>query len=105
MILKAFSLFDSKADVFMPPFFCGTVGQATRSVIEAAADQRSTLGKYPQDFALFELGEFEDATGELVAFNKLNHGLVSQLLVAAIRAHRAANPELPLEPAGTQSAA
>lgn len=97
MIVKAFSLFDYKADIYMPPFYAGTLGQAVRSVVEAAADQRSTLGRYPQDFALMELGEFNDVTGELVSCNRQNHGHVSQLLAAAIREHQAANPQLPLE--------
>lgn len=95
MIVKAFSLFDLKADLFMPPFYSGTLGQAVRSVIEAAADQRTTLGRYPQDFSLMEVGEFDDVTGELTPVKKHNHGLVSQLLAAALREQRSANPELP----------
>lgn len=97
MIVKAFSLFDYKADIYMPPFYCGTLGQAVRSVVEAAADNRSTLGRYPQDFALMEIGQFDDVTGELLACNKHNHGMVSQLLNAAIREHQANNPQVPLE--------
>lgn len=96
MITKAFSLYDSKADIYMPPFFCGTVGQAIRSVVEAAADGRTTLGRYPQDFSLMELGSFDDVTGSLTPERVHNHGQVSQLLAAAFRAHREANPELPL---------
>lgn len=105
MILKAFSLFDSKADIYMPPFFCGTLGQAVRAVVEAAQDPRSTLGRYPADFDLMELGEFNDVNGELISANRRNHGPVSQHLAAMQRAYSARNPELPLEAAGTESQA
>lgn len=102
MIYRAFSLFDLKADLYMPPFYAGQLGQAVRSVIEAAADTRTTLGRYPQDFSLMELGEFDDVTGQLTPGRIHNHGLVSQLLAAAVREHRSANPELPL---GTETPA
>lgn len=96
MMLKAFSLFDYKADVYSPPFFVSTLGQAVRSVIEAAGDARTTIGRYPQDFALREIGEFNPVTGELVSTPGGMHGTVAQLLNAARAEWRKHNPELPL---------
>ena len=63
MIYKVYSVFDVKAVAFMQPFFSPTRGQAIRSVTETLRDDKSLLVKYPEDFILHELGEFNDETG------------------------------------------
>lgn len=63
MIYKVFSVHDSAADAYLPPWFCRTVGEATRSFEEAANDVNHSFGRHPSDFTLFELGEFDDETG------------------------------------------
>lgn len=78
---RVFALHDSKAKVFGNPFFMPHVGQAVRNVQEAAKDSNSMLAKYPGDFTLFELGQYDEFTGVLVAAPTLvNHGLVSSLI-------------------------
>lgn len=63
MILKIFSVFDNKAEAFARPFFVNTTGAAVRAFSDEANRADSDLCKHPQDFGLFELGEFDDATG------------------------------------------
>ena len=63
MITKIFSVYDSKAEVFGKPFFSGTKGLALRSFTEISNDSASEIGKYPADFTLFELGEYDDSNG------------------------------------------
>lgn len=60
MLLKVFSVYDSQVEAYMQPFFCQSKGHAIRSFTEAVSDSSSTIGKYPSDFTLFELGEFDD---------------------------------------------
>lgn len=64
MINKVFSVYDSKAEAFMAPFCMSTKGQATRAFTDLASDSKSNVAKHPMDFALFMLGEFDDATGQ-----------------------------------------
>lgn len=66
MIYKVFSIFDSKAAAYGQPFFAYNEGIAQRNVA-ASLDSDSLLAKFPQDYSLFVIGTFDDATGELKA--------------------------------------
>lgn len=74
MILKAFSVYDSKAQAYFAPFFFPHLGQAIRAFMELANDQSTQVGRHPADFHLIELGEFDDATGTLTPGQLQNHG-------------------------------
>lgn len=63
MILKVFAVYDSKVEAYMPPFFMSSRGQAMRSFGDTADDSSTQLFKHPEDFSLFELGEWVDNTG------------------------------------------
>lgn len=67
MILKAFSVRDSKSESFLPPFFANSVGSAVRSFGDAANEKSSMLYKHPGDYQLYELGYFDDNDGVLTA--------------------------------------
>ena len=57
-----FSVFDSKAEAFLPPMFFPTRGVAIRAFSQAAADGEHDFCKYPDDYSLFELGSFDPST-------------------------------------------
>lgn len=63
MILKAFSIRDQKAEIFHPPFYHKTHGEAERSFRTAVMDEKTQLNKYPEDFVLYSVGEYDDNTG------------------------------------------
>lgn len=63
MILHCFSLFDRKAGAFMTPFFMPSRGLAVRAVTDLATDLSTTVARHSGDFALFELGVFDDHLG------------------------------------------
>lgn len=65
MKLKIFAVRDSKAETFGNPFFFKTHGEALRAWDEACNDAQSPFSKHPNDYTLFELGEFDQATGEV----------------------------------------
>ena len=67
MIVKMYSIYDSKAEAYMQPFFAQSNGVAIRSFTNAANDKGSAIGQYPTDFTLFELGSFDDSNGDYVA--------------------------------------
>jgi len=64
MISKVFSIYDSKAELYMKPFHMATKGQAIRGFADLANDESTDVGKHPQDFTLFEIGEYDDERGE-----------------------------------------
>lgn len=63
MIKQMFSIRDAKGEVFHPPFFKNTLGEAERDFREVANDPKSNLQKYPEDFDLYYLGTYDDLTG------------------------------------------
>jgi len=63
LILEVMSVYDSKAEVFAPPFLCKTVAEGQRSFLQACCDERCMLFQYPEDFRLMHLGRFNDNTG------------------------------------------
>lgn len=65
MITKIFSVYDVKTQAYMTPFFSATPGSAIRSFTDAAVNPDSIVAAHPEDFHLYEIGEFNDQTGEL----------------------------------------
>lgn len=64
MLHRVFSVYDSKAGAHLQPFFSPTKGTAVRSITELVRDEKHQFGKYPSDYTLFYLGEFEDTMGK-----------------------------------------
>jgi len=62
MIVKLFTVYDSKVKTWFTPLPFKHAGDALRWFQESANEKKSNLGKYPADFTLFELGEFDDQT-------------------------------------------
>lgn len=61
MIHQVFTIYDSKGEVYLPPFCSRTKGEALRMFQETANDLKSNICKYPSDFTLFHLGAYDDA--------------------------------------------
>ena len=66
---EGFSVFDCKAEAYMVPMFMQSRGVAIRSFGAAAADEKHDFSKYAEDYTLFELGEFDEATGQFSLHN------------------------------------
>lgn len=65
MIIKLFSVRDSAVGAYLQPFFSPSSPAALRSLKDAVNDPKHDFHKHAADYALFELGEFDDATGML----------------------------------------
>lgn len=75
MIVKVFSLYDSKAKMFGPPFFMQTRGMAVRALSDLVKDSQSMVCRHPDDFVMYQIGEFNDQ--DAVFKNQNPHELVS----------------------------
>ncbi len=73
MTLKIFSIRDSKGEMYSPPFFQKTAGEAERNFKTLVNDQKSTVSQYPEDFDLYYLGEFDDSDGKIKNLDSPSH--------------------------------
>lgn len=79
MILEMFSVYDNKAQAFIPPFFQPKVGQAQRMFTDCANDPAHMFCRNPEDFVLFHLGSWDDNTTVFTPLTSpLNLGLAAQ---------------------------
>lgn len=60
MILKVFCIYDSKAESYLVPFFMRSKGEAIRAITTHVNDAEHNFSKFAEDFALFELGSWDD---------------------------------------------
>lgn len=73
MILKVFSIRDAKAGVFFNPFYKTSHGEAERDFHHAVNDDKTTLNRYPEDFDLYYLGQYDDNTGKFESLDTPLH--------------------------------
>jgi len=63
MKLKMFSVYDSCARVYQNPFCLHNKNEAIRGFADAVGDEKTNLHKHPEDYILFQVGQWEDDTG------------------------------------------
>lgn len=63
MDINYFSIYDKKAELFGQAFPSHTPGSAERSLKESMANPDSPHGKFPDDFALYQLFVLDDSSG------------------------------------------
>lgn len=73
MLLKAYSLRDAKAEIFSPPFYKKTHGEAERDFTTLARDEKSTVYQYPDDYDLYYIGIYDDNTGSFKSLDTPQH--------------------------------
>ena len=62
--MRIFTVYDSKAAIYGQPFYAVTDGIALRMFSDAVNNHSpdNALNRYPEDFTLYYIGEFDDAT-------------------------------------------
>jgi len=66
MLLKMFSIYDSKAKAYFPPFLLANQAMAIRVFGDCVNDVNHAFYRNPTDYALFEVGVFDDTKGLIV---------------------------------------
>lgn len=64
MKLKVYTVYDSKTEAYIQPFYMQAKGQAIRSFTELVQDEKHAFGKHPEDYTIFELGDYDDQTSK-----------------------------------------
>lgn len=66
-------IWDSKSESYSIPFIHLARGDALREFTRAANSNDSKIGLNPEDFSLFEVGQFDERTGEFVIYEVKEH--------------------------------
>lgn len=62
-----FSVYDIKAECYLPPFTFPAVGQGIRLFTDICSDSNHPVGKHKSDYRLYRIGEFDDNSGDIVS--------------------------------------
>lgn len=65
MIHHIFSVYDEKAQAFLPPFFLPQTAMAVRVFTDCINSDDHQFSKHPADYTLFLLGNWDDAEGAI----------------------------------------
>lgn len=77
--LELYSIQDKKTGKFMPPFFCVNEEDAIRQCKQIVNYAPSLINKFPQDYALYFCGVFDEYHGCISASNSMLDGFIAYL--------------------------
>lgn len=80
-----FTVYDKKACVHKSQFFAATKEDAVRSFYRLANDSRSDVNCFPDDFALYYVGEFHDNDGSIVPVFPVEHVIDAMSLIKVVK--------------------
>ena len=64
MRYEVYAIYDNKAETYTIPFFIQNQPMAIRSFKDLVNTEGNQFNKNADDYALYQLGEYEDASGE-----------------------------------------
>ncbi|QXP08078.1 MAG: nonstructural protein [Arizlama microvirus] len=64
--MKLFAMYDIKASFYLQPFPETSTVAALRGFEVAVNEGKSTFSRFPDDFALMELADFDQHSGEII---------------------------------------
>lgn len=75
-MLKMYTIHDSKVEAYLNPTTVRSTGEMIRIFTDLCNDKEHQFGKYPADYTLLEIGEWDEFTGTLRPYEtKKNLGL------------------------------
>lgn len=66
--MKVYTVYDSKAEMYLQPFFMRAKGEALRAFSDMCNDEKTQFGAHPEDYTLFEIGTYDDSKGKFVPY-------------------------------------
>lgn len=84
MIHQMVAVFDVKTGSYARPIAVPADGAAVRSFQDAVNDAGTEYNKHPEDYAMFNIGTYDDISGEIIATKPRILAQASSLLNAAI---------------------
>ena len=65
MLHNMYTIYDTKALIWNPPFNMRTDAEAIRAFASTANDPNTTISQHPADYALYKIGTFDDSNGQV----------------------------------------
>lgn len=94
---KVLSIRDTKAAFYnVPLMVTNTTEEAVRSFGELATDSRTSIARHPEDYDLYEIGEFDDQTGVIASYDAPIHVMKALHHPALQKAANAASNVAPM---------
>lgn len=62
-----FTVHDQESNTYLPPFTMKTVRDAIEGFRQVVNDEKTDYNKFPKDFKLVKLGEFNQLTAEIIS--------------------------------------
>lgn len=62
MLLQIFTIYDTKAGAYLPPFYLPQKGQALRTFGDCINDPKHQFSLHPGDYTLMSIGTWDDKT-------------------------------------------
>lgn len=63
---QIFSIYDKKGQCYLSPIVLSHKGQALRELENLVVRSQNLISQYPDDFAMYKLGDFDDISGKIV---------------------------------------
>lgn len=60
-----YSILDSKSGIYNLPWSAPARGSALRTFADISNDPKTSIHAHPEDYNLFEIGTYDDLTGEM----------------------------------------
>lgn len=70
-MLKIYSVYDSKTEAYLQPFFAPAHGSALRMFQQAVEEPGHQFHRFSADFTLFCIGSFDEQKGTLTSLEHL----------------------------------
>lgn len=79
--MKLYSIRDLKADAFAAPWVAANDYVAVRMVMDSMDDGKSMLSRHPEDYELWQVGDWNERTGVISPYRELRTSIVGLTLV------------------------
>lgn len=103
--MKIFTIFDSKAEAFLPPFTSRTNATAIRNFTAAANTEDHDFHTHAADYTLFQIGTFDEIRGLVIPRENGSENLGTALQFLQQDSFPKGNSEAYPEPNGDMSPA
>lgn len=71
--MRYYTVYDSKAEKYLPPFQAATPAAATRALSAAIRDSSHDFHKFAEDYSLFEIALWDEDSGLITAYDAPKH--------------------------------
>lgn len=73
MTKKIYVVHDCKSESYTAPMLHLAIGDALRAFTSAANNRETMIGTNPEDFSLFEVGEYDERTAKFKIWKSMVH--------------------------------